>query len=326
MYTSVYNNKSNICKKPCKVLKVIAQILGVVEVCCLEPAGAFIQREKEDYRMLQYPETHENGYSETVREKQNHVRQEGERNLIIEGNRRRFSMYVENILDPDLYLAGLSDFLYTITSTMEMDLRPKQRSGAQGQLCKFEEGILCQKNNPYPGVEIKLTSGSDDSASGWYAAVLSIVRRLIMYGDFDSDNCTTMLKTSINVKHIDKKKANTILKALRSYEETATNYNIGRRRTVPAGRIVSHYITEAAAIIKRLFMAKTERRLDIAEEKYGSPLEMDRCFGRLGGAQKRAVLRFCKNCNYSKSSLFTLHKYIHKLFMIDDFNARKISL
>ena len=311
---SYQRSLSNVCKVPCKLLKVIAQIQGVVEICCQEAEGAFIAREKDDLKLLQYPEPHHNDYEDIVHEKIEYVRQEGERNVIIEGGRRRFSMLVENVIDPDLYVAGLADFLYTITSTMKIDLRPKQRSGAQGQFCKFEEGILCQRNNPYPGLEIKLTTGSDDTASGWYAAVISIVRRLIMQGNFDSDNATTMLKTSINIKGIDQEKANTILKALRSHEETATNYNIGRRKTVPAGRVVSHYITEAAAIVKRLFMAKTEGRLNLAEEKYDSPLEMDRCFGRLGGAQKRAVLRFCKSCNYSKSS--TLYDLIQTQIFI----------
>ena len=152
---------------------------------------------------------------------------------------------------------------------------------------------------------MKLTTGSDDSAAGWYAAILNIVRRLIMQGKtFGNDFNTTMTKTTINVNDIDIEKANTIMMALRSYEETVTNYDIGRRQQVPAGKVVSDYITEGAALTKRLFMAKTEGRLNMASKKYEYPLETDRCFGRLNGHDKKTVLRFCKGCNYSKSSLY----------------------
>ena len=43
--------------------------------------------------------------------------------VVIEGDRRRTSMLVEGILDPDLYMGGMSDFLYTIVSTMEIGFR-----------------------------------------------------------------------------------------------------------------------------------------------------------------------------------------------------------
>lgn len=255
--------------------------------------------------MLQFPESHERSYDEITRNKIDHTRQERERDsatVFSTSDRRRFSMLVENVLDPDLYLAALSDFLYTITSTVAFGYRPRQRNGTQGQLCTFEEGVLCQKNNAYPGIEIKLTSGSDQKTSGWFAATLAIVRRLIIGQNFEGDNNTTMMKTSINVREINLKKANTILKSLRCYEETVVNYNIGRRRRAPAGRIVHEFINDAAALTKRLFVAKTDRRLQIAEQRYESPMEADRCFSRLGGDQKKTVLRFCKACNYSKSS------------------------
>ena len=48
---------SNLCVVPCKVLKVISQLQGVVEICCRERPNAFIQRESEDLLMLQYPAT-----------------------------------------------------------------------------------------------------------------------------------------------------------------------------------------------------------------------------------------------------------------------------
>ena len=58
-----------------------------------------------------------------MREKINHVRQERANDVIVEGDRRRFSMMVEGILDSDLYLAALSDFIVTVTSTMEIAFR-----------------------------------------------------------------------------------------------------------------------------------------------------------------------------------------------------------
>lgn len=301
---------SNLCVVPSKVLKVMTQLQGKVEICIREAPDAFVRREKEELLMLQYPQPADRLYEEIVREKVNFVRQERASNTIIEGARRRMSMLVEGVLDPDLYLAAMTDFIYTITSTMRLELRPMQASGAQGQLCAFEEGILCQRSNVYPGLEAKLTTGSDETSCGWFAAILAVMRRLIMKKNtFGGDFNTTMMKTSINVLNVDEDKANVILKALKNYLDTTTNNNISRRQQCPAGKIVNDYIIEAAALIKRLFMARTERRLTKAIAKFENPLEMDRCFVRLNGHMKKAVLRFCKNCNYSKSSLFTLSLY-----------------
>lgn len=292
---------SNLCIKPSKVLKVISQLRGVVEICCREAPNSFVRRERDDLLMLQYPERDNRQYEHIVREKINHVKQERANDTVIEGDRRRMSMLVENVLDEDLYLAAMSDFIYTITSTMRLELRPMQRSGIQGQVCVFEEGTLCQKSNVYPGMDAKLTTGSDETACGWYASIMSIVRRLIMKKNtFGGDFNTTMMKTSINVLNVDEEKANVILKALRNYQDTVTNYNIGRRQQVPAGKIVNDFIMEAAAISKRLFMARTERRLTKAARKDENALELDRCFGRLNGHAKKVVLRFCKNCNFGK--------------------------
>ena len=176
-----------------------------------------------------------------------------------------------------------------------------------------------------------MTTGADDNASGWYAAILSVVRRLILEGKtFGNDSETTMAKTSINIRDVDRKKANTIMKALSKYEDTKVNYNMGRRQQVPAGKIVSDYITEAAALVKRLFMARTERRLIISAEKFteeGS-LENDRCFSRLGGFQKKTVLRFCKACNYDTSCPINLifAKFMARsLQFIKEFNGTKHS-
>ena len=222
-------------------------------------------------------------------------------NVVIEGGRRRHSMMVENKLDPDLYIPALADFLFEIAATMEIDLRPPQPSGLQGQYCRFSEGIGCQKNNVFPGLEFKLTTGSDEDA-GWYPAILGIMRRLILNKKtFGSDSGTTMLKTSINARDIDRPKAVTILGSLRKHEEAEVNYSIGRRQTAPAGKVVSDFIIEAAALTKRLYMARTQRRTDLANRKFESPLEGDRCFGRLNSTYKKTVLRFCRSCNYGKS-------------------------
>ena len=298
---SYQRSLSNLCEVPSKVLKLITQLQGKVEICIREPQDAFVQRESDDLLMLQYPRPDDQLYEEIVRDKVDHVRQERVNDTIVEGDRRRMSMLVEGVLDPDLYLPAMTDFLYTITSTMQLDLRPMQRSGIQGQFCRFEEGILCQRSNVFPGLEAKLTTGSDETSGGWYAAILSIVRRLIMKKNtFGGDFNTTMMKTTINVLNVDEMKANVILKALKNYLDTVTNYNLARRQQSPAGKIVNDFIVEAAALTKRLFMAKTERRLTKAIQRYENPMERDRCFGSLNGHMKKAVLRFCKNCNYSK--------------------------
>ena len=83
-----------------------------------------------------------------VEEKWNRVTQEFQWNVEIEGDRRRTSMLVINVLDCDHYLAALSDFLMTIAQTMVEDQRPpppnRQDGRPGGRLIKFEEGILCQ--------------------------------------------------------------------------------------------------------------------------------------------------------------------------------------
>ena len=79
-------SNSNICKKPSKLLKVISQLQGVVEVCCREAEGAFIRRELDDLLMLQYPEADSPHYEAIVNEKVNHVRRE-EVNIVVEGDR-----------------------------------------------------------------------------------------------------------------------------------------------------------------------------------------------------------------------------------------------
>ena len=57
-----------------------------------------------------------------MREKTNHVRREIV-DVVVEGDRRRFSMLVEGVLDPDLYVAAMADFIFTITSTAEIGFR-----------------------------------------------------------------------------------------------------------------------------------------------------------------------------------------------------------
>ena len=65
----------------------------------------------------------------------------------VEGDRRRFSMIVINVLDWEHYIAALADFILTICVTMVEDLRPPQPGRAdkpRGRYIRFEEGILCQ--------------------------------------------------------------------------------------------------------------------------------------------------------------------------------------
>ena len=66
-----------------------------------------------------------------VAEKQNYLKNETQI-LKVESDRRRVSMLVEGILDPDMYLAAVADFILTISQSMEVVLRPPQQNGKQG--------------------------------------------------------------------------------------------------------------------------------------------------------------------------------------------------
>ena len=201
--------------------------------------------------------------------------------------------------DPQLFLAALSDFLETIISTMQFGLRPPQQNGARGQYCFFEEGVLCQRSNVFPGLEAKVSTGE---CGGWFAAIMAIIRRLIMEDqDWGRNSSTTMQKTTINVKYVDVEKALVILNALKEYESTRANTNIDNRKSVPSGKIVSDFIYEAAAIIKRMFVPYTRRRHEMASELYDDALETSRCFYKLGSARCLTVLRFCQNCREGES-------------------------
>ena len=81
----------------------------------------------------------------------------------------------------------------------------------QGQFARFEEGILCQRFNVFPGLEAKITTGSDEK-SGWFAGIAAIVRRLILDSKgYEGDSATTMLKATFNVRDINTEKAKHIL-------------------------------------------------------------------------------------------------------------------
>ena len=74
--------------------------------------------------------------SEIIQDKQNYLAQEDvplEELRQTEGDRRRLTMYVEGVLDPTHYIAGMSDFLLTISKTMEETLRPPQQNGKRGK-------------------------------------------------------------------------------------------------------------------------------------------------------------------------------------------------
>ena len=219
----------------------------------------------------------------------------------------------KGVTDPQLFLAALADFLLTIISTMQFGQRPPQPNGARGQYCHFSEGVLCQRANVFPGLEAKVSTGE---CGGWFAAKLAIIRRLIMKEiDFTRDTATTMQKTSINVKYVDEEKAIVILEALKEFEATRASINIDNRKNVPAGKIVSDFIYEAAALIKRMFVPYTRRRHELAADYEGDDaLETSRCFYRLGSARCQTVFRFCQNCregNFKKIQLLFYYMLVH---------------
>ena len=57
---------SGLTDEPCKLLKVISQIQGRVEICIRESKDAFITREREDPKMLQYPKPTDANYAGKV--------------------------------------------------------------------------------------------------------------------------------------------------------------------------------------------------------------------------------------------------------------------
>ena len=62
------------------------------------------------------------------------------------------------------------------------------------------------------------------------------------------------------------------------------------------GRIVFDYIVDSAAILKRMFVADTELRLNRANQVFDNPIENDECFAYLNTRNNRTVLKFCGNC------------------------------
>ena len=256
---------------------------------------AFITRELDNALLLQFPKRNSRHYEEIVKEKVDHLRREI-RDDIVEGDRRRVSMLVEGIISPDLYLAACADFILTIAETYKEELRPAQDNGRRGKFYSFEEGILCQTRTVHPGMEAKVTTGSD-KYSGWYAAILSIIRRLILNrNDWNHDYATTMSKTNLNFAKVDKMKAITLMTSLKEHCATLANEHIRKRGHSVTGKIVFDYINESAAFLKRLFMADTEARLNRANRLFENPMENDDCFSRLRTRDNRTVLRFCTIC------------------------------
>ena len=228
-----------------------------------------------------------------VAEKVEHVKQEI-RCDIVEGDRRRTSMLVEGVVSPKLYLGALADFLLEIAKTMEKDLRPPRPGARQGQLIKFSEGILCQQNNVYPGLEAKCSTGSENY-SGWYAAILAVVRRMVQFkNDWAHDQATTMSKCTINFDRTDRPKTIVFMTALKEHMATVASNYVNNRQTVHSGRLVEEFINESAAILKRLFVPRTEDRIEKALDLETDPIENHRCFDDLRTEEDRAVLRFCK--------------------------------
>ena len=95
---------------------------------------------------------------DVVQDKWNRVQQEV-REIEIEGDRRRFSMIVINVLDCEHYNAALADFITTIAETMVEDLRPAQPNRSnkpRGRFIRFEEGILCQVKGLFSLVDFSI--------------------------------------------------------------------------------------------------------------------------------------------------------------------------
>ena len=141
------------------------------------------------------------------------------RQLDVEGDRRRFSMLVQGVLDPEHYLAALADFLLCISETMVEDVRPPQgNNGRQGKVIRFEEGCLCQQRTPYPGTDAKLSTGRD---GGWFAGITAVIRRLLLTQEhLNIDAAVVMQRCTINFTNVDNERANVILRALKEYEAT----------------------------------------------------------------------------------------------------------
>ena len=212
-------------------------------MACKEAPNAFMDRENEEPMMLRYPKPDEVDYEEVVKEKQDRVMQEV-RQIDIEGDRRRTSMLVNNVLSPELYNGALADFLLTITTTMNEGVRLGENTG---KVIKHEDGILCQVKNPYPGTVAKLTTSKDN---GWFCGLLSTTRRSILkISEFNKDYATVMQKTFINFLNVHKKKAEVILSALKDYESTMASYNHNERRLVRAGKIVHDYYRKGFIVI-----------------------------------------------------------------------------
>ena len=202
-------------------------------------------------------------------------------------------MLVEGIISPRLYLGALSDFLLTIAKTMKYDLRPPQPNGKQGKFLSFEEGCLCQEKTVFPGYEAKCSTGNENY-SGWYAAILAVVRRLIQSkSDWTHDNATTMAKCSLNFDKTDRTKAIVIMTSLKEHFTTVSSNYYYNRQTAPSGRIVEDYINDCAALVKRMFVRRTDERVAKALEKSGDAMENHRCFSELRTENDGTVLRFC---------------------------------
>ena len=260
-----------------------------------EPDDAFATRELDDFKMLLYPKRDDRSYQEIVDDKINHVNQEVRDPAVI-CDRRRFSMLSEGVLSPQLYLCALSDFILTIAETYQEKLRPSQGDGRRGRYYAFEEGILCQTRTVHPGLEAKCTTG-DSRYAGWFAAVLAVIRRMILNrNDWNHHEALTMGYCNLNFAKLDKTKAITLMTSLKRHCETIASDHHRRRGYSHSGRLVFDFINEAAAIVKRLFVADTRERLNRANQVFQNPIENDQCFANLNTTNNKTVLRFCSRC------------------------------
>ena len=159
-----------------------------------------------------------------------------------------------------------------------------------------EEGVLCQSRTVHPGTEIKFSTGTCES-SGWYAAIIAVLRRLIMErNDVAHDGCTSMRKACFNMLNVDKKKAIVFMTSLKKFHMTQVSAHYKKRMAAPGGRVLDDYITDCAALIKRMFVKESASRIEKARRRFRSPIEGDRCFKYLRTANDGTVLRYCTEC------------------------------
>ena len=166
-----------------------------------------------------------------------------------------------------------------------------------GKAIQHEEGVLCQARTVHPGMECKFSTGTGE-ASGWYAVLIALIRRLIMDRNelVHETNSKTMKKALINFQHVDRAKAIIFMTSLKKFYMTRVSSHYSKRMAAPAGQILDEYLKDCAAMLKRMFVRESESRVEKARRRTNRPIEADRCFKYLKTANDGTILRFCTNC------------------------------